>query len=279
MFPAVVNGSVDGCSVYDSGSVQSSVRFGNNFSICLRAGNSSRADAAAGNDVALVVVGAWDVFDIDDNGTIYGFATPEGDALFVRNLSSGIDTMLAEGASVGLARSRLHAALRTSKARASGRCPSAATTAASPTSTTCFARPLPRTTRRASGSSRVPTRCVQRRGDRHRPRLPRRDVRPRLQARCQSDLRDRRSGSPPPRCGLTPTPDPSEAMSLARPVHAKLIACGSGHRCRAGSRVAAWISSPSKRNAAFWRRTAASCGDHRAVRGWSRRHRLDGDRI
>ena len=101
VFPDVVNGSVDGCSVYDSGSVQSSVRFGNNFSIC-QGWQQEWADAASGNDVALVVVGAWDVFDIDDDGTVYGFATPEGDALFVRNLSSGIDAMLAEGTNVAL---------------------------------------------------------------------------------------------------------------------------------------------------------------------------------
>jgi peptidoglycan/LPS O-acetylase OafA/YrhL len=101
VFPEVVNGSVDGCSVYDSGSVQSSVRFGNNFSIC-QGWQEDWADAAAGNDVALVVVGAWDVFDIDDNGTVYGFATPDGDELFVRNLMSGVDAMLAEGANVAL---------------------------------------------------------------------------------------------------------------------------------------------------------------------------------
>ena len=100
-FPEVTNGSVDGCSVYDSGSVQSSVRFGNNFSIC-EGWQDAWADAAAGNDVALVVVGAWDVFDIDDDGTVYGFATPQGDELFVRNLSSGIDAMLAEGTNVAL---------------------------------------------------------------------------------------------------------------------------------------------------------------------------------
>jgi hypothetical protein len=46
-------------------------------------------------------VGAWDVFDIDDNGTVFGFATPDGDALFVRNLTSGIDLIhRAEGVSV-----------------------------------------------------------------------------------------------------------------------------------------------------------------------------------
>jgi peptidoglycan/LPS O-acetylase OafA/YrhL len=101
VFPDVVNGSVDGCSVYDSGSVRSSVRFGNNFSIC-QGWQQDWADSAAGNDVALVVVGAWDVFDIDDDGTVYGFATPEGDALFVRNLRSGVDAMLAEGVNVAL---------------------------------------------------------------------------------------------------------------------------------------------------------------------------------
>jgi peptidoglycan/LPS O-acetylase OafA/YrhL len=101
VFPQVVNGSVDGCSVYDSGSVQSSVSFGNNFSIC-QGWQQEWATAAAGNDVALVVIGAWDVFDIVDGSTSYGFATPEGDALFVNNLSSGIDAMLAEGANVAL---------------------------------------------------------------------------------------------------------------------------------------------------------------------------------
>jgi hypothetical protein len=101
VFPDVVNGSVDGCSVYDSGSVRSSVEFSNNFSIC-QGWQQQWADAASGNDVALVVVGAWDVFDIDDDGTVYGFATPDGDALFVSNLSSGIDAMLAEGANVAL---------------------------------------------------------------------------------------------------------------------------------------------------------------------------------
>ncbi len=100
-FPDVVNGSVDGCSVYDSGSVQSSVSFGNNFSIC-QGWQADWAAAAAGNDVALVVVGAWDVFDIDDDGIVYGFATAEGDELFVRSLTSGIDAILAEGTNVAL---------------------------------------------------------------------------------------------------------------------------------------------------------------------------------
>ncbi len=101
VFPNVVNGSVDGCSVYDSGSVTSSVRFGNNFSIC-EGWQDEWAQAAAATDVSLVVVGAWDVFDVVDGDTTYGFATPAGDELFVTNLKSGIDAMLVEGTNVGL---------------------------------------------------------------------------------------------------------------------------------------------------------------------------------
>jgi hypothetical protein len=101
VFPTVVNGSVDGCSVYDAGSVRSAVRFGNNFSIC-EGWQEEWAQAAAGTDVALVVIGAWDVFDIVDGETVYGFATPAGDELFLANLRSGVDAMLVEGANVGL---------------------------------------------------------------------------------------------------------------------------------------------------------------------------------
>lgn len=101
VFPQVVNGSVDGCSVYDSGSVVSAVTFRNSFAIC-DGWQQDWADAAAGTDVALVVLGAWDVFDIDDGGTTYGFATSGGDRLFIDNLVSGIDAMLAEGTNVAL---------------------------------------------------------------------------------------------------------------------------------------------------------------------------------
>ena len=101
LFPRVVNGSVDGCSVHDSGSVRSSVNFANDFSLC-KGWQNDWAEAASGNDVALVVVGAWDVFDIDDDGTVYGFDTPRGDVRFSANLATGIDAILAEGTNVAL---------------------------------------------------------------------------------------------------------------------------------------------------------------------------------
>jgi hypothetical protein len=97
----VANGSVDGCGVQDSGSVESAVTFGNNFAIC-DGWQDEWADAASGADVALVVVGAWDVFDVVDGDERYTFGTAAGDRYFAAGLMSGIDAMLDEGANVGL---------------------------------------------------------------------------------------------------------------------------------------------------------------------------------
>ncbi len=100
-FPSIVNGSVDGCGVHDSGSVRSSVSFNNNFASC-DGWQDDWAGAAANSDVALVVVGAWDVFDIVDGDDQYVFGTAAGDQLFAAGLISGIDAILAEGVNVGL---------------------------------------------------------------------------------------------------------------------------------------------------------------------------------
>ena len=58
-----------------------------------------RADA----DVALVVLGAWDVFDFElDDGTDLEFGTPEWDDYVTDDLQSGIDALVATGARVAL---------------------------------------------------------------------------------------------------------------------------------------------------------------------------------
>ncbi len=100
-FPVVYNGSVDGCGVFDAGRVRSAISFNNNFAIC-DGWQDDWAYAAKGADVALVVIGAWDVFDLEVDGTTYTFASPEYDELFTTALRSGIDAMLAEGVNVGL---------------------------------------------------------------------------------------------------------------------------------------------------------------------------------
>jgi hypothetical protein len=97
----VYNGSVDGCGVFDSGRVRSAITFNNNFAIC-DGWQDDWAYAAKGADVALVVIGAWDVFDLEVDGTTYAFASPEFDALFMDGVRSGVDAMLAEGVNVGL---------------------------------------------------------------------------------------------------------------------------------------------------------------------------------
>jgi hypothetical protein len=100
-FADVVNGSVDGCSVYDSGTALSVVTFQNDFSVC-DGWQDDWASSADGADVTLVVLGAWDVFDIEDGSKVYGFDTPQADQHFAANLMTGIDTVLAEGTRVAL---------------------------------------------------------------------------------------------------------------------------------------------------------------------------------
>ncbi len=98
----VVRGAVDGCSVYDSGNVVSTRNgFRNSFSIC-EGWEQEWAEAAAGADVALVVLGAWDVFDLQIDGTTYPFASAQADDLFRRQLGLGIDAMSSVGAQVAL---------------------------------------------------------------------------------------------------------------------------------------------------------------------------------
>jgi hypothetical protein len=49
-----------------------------------------------------VVIGAWDVFDIQTADTNYQFGTGASDRLFARGLISGIDAMLETGVNVAL---------------------------------------------------------------------------------------------------------------------------------------------------------------------------------
>jgi peptidoglycan/LPS O-acetylase OafA/YrhL len=99
----IANGSVEGCSVYTDGQVRSARSFSRSFTNC--EGWSDRWSRAARDsdaELALVVLGAWDVFDVEVDGTTVPFASPEGDARFVGGLQQGIDALVAEGVHVGL---------------------------------------------------------------------------------------------------------------------------------------------------------------------------------
>ena len=101
----VTDGSVEGCSVYDEGTLQTE-RDGYFLSFGRCDGwQDEWADAAndADAEVALVVLGAWDVFDFElDDGTDLEFGTSEWDEYVTENLQSGIDTLAAEGTRVAL---------------------------------------------------------------------------------------------------------------------------------------------------------------------------------
>ena len=101
----VTDGAIDGCSVHDAGRVHSArTSFRNSFEPC--AGWQSRwAESVqqAGAEIALVVLGAWDVFDLETgDGRRLVFGTPAWDEYVRANLQTGIDAIVGAGGRVAL---------------------------------------------------------------------------------------------------------------------------------------------------------------------------------
>ena len=101
----VNNGAVPGCSVYSNGGMRSA-RDGiaSSFSMC-EGWQDEWASAVrdADAEIALVVLGAWDVFDLlTDDGEWLAFGTPAWDAYVAANLQTGIDALSAAEAKVAL---------------------------------------------------------------------------------------------------------------------------------------------------------------------------------
>ena len=101
----VDNGAITGCSIYDRGSIRTEhPTMRNNFGMC-EGWAQEWADAARRGEaeVSLVVIGAWDVFDLDiGDGTVLTFASPEWDAYFTSQLQTGIDALVSTGSQVAL---------------------------------------------------------------------------------------------------------------------------------------------------------------------------------
>lgn len=101
---SIADGSVEGCSVYDDGSVRSARDgFSRSFTNCVGwadqwvdTATSSRAE------VALVVLGAWDVFDVEVDGQLLQFGTAAADQRFVTDLNEGVAALSAAGVHVAL---------------------------------------------------------------------------------------------------------------------------------------------------------------------------------
>ncbi|MEP7202221.1 MAG: acyltransferase family protein [Ilumatobacteraceae bacterium] len=100
----IKDGSVEGCSVYDDGTVHSK-RSGFNRSFADCGGWSDKWRKAASDSdaqLALVVLGAWDVFDVEVGGHTITFNTPAADRRFTDNLGIGVAALRAAGAKVAL---------------------------------------------------------------------------------------------------------------------------------------------------------------------------------
>lgn len=100
----VSDGSVSGCSVYPNGEIFTQrPNFSNSFAMCAD-WIDDWTDAVVENDssLALVVLGAWDVFDVEVDGTTYEFGSSTWDEMFLGHLQEGIDSMVRSGADVAL---------------------------------------------------------------------------------------------------------------------------------------------------------------------------------
>jgi hypothetical protein len=101
---AITDGSVEGCGVWDQGKVVTArAGFDRSFGNCKGwADKWGRAAADSHAQLGLVVIGAWDVFDVDTGAGVVKFGTPQGDQAFQQRLQTGIDAMKAAGTHVAL---------------------------------------------------------------------------------------------------------------------------------------------------------------------------------
>lgn len=100
----VADGSINGCGVYDRG-VAVSIRPGirQDFSACADwperwADDAVRAQA----EVALVMIGAWEVLDMEWENTSLPVGAPRTDVHFLREAQRGVDALAAAGVKVAL---------------------------------------------------------------------------------------------------------------------------------------------------------------------------------
>jgi hypothetical protein len=98
------DGSVSGCGVQSDGRVRSArTGFNRSFDDC--EGWEQRWAKAAeqhGAELALVAIGAWEVFDVEVDGRLIAFGTPEADARITAGLQRGIDALRYVGTHTAL---------------------------------------------------------------------------------------------------------------------------------------------------------------------------------
>jgi peptidoglycan/LPS O-acetylase OafA/YrhL len=101
----ITNGSIDGCGVYDRGVGVGGTNgnFRRNFANCVGFEKSwGKSATKAKADVALVVIGAWEVLDLKINGFTFAVNTLPADTMFRTQMKRGIAALRATGATVAL---------------------------------------------------------------------------------------------------------------------------------------------------------------------------------
>ncbi|MBI4884010.1 MAG: acyltransferase [Actinobacteria bacterium] len=100
----ITDGSWGGCSVYSDGkAVSDRDNFTRPFGECTGWESDWARDAQEDQaEVALVVIGAWDVFDVMIDGVRIPFGTPTVDQRFTTGLQKGIDALAGVGTKVAL---------------------------------------------------------------------------------------------------------------------------------------------------------------------------------
>jgi peptidoglycan/LPS O-acetylase OafA/YrhL len=97
----VSNGAVEGCGLVDSGSIVTQARFRRDFGNC-HGWEQRWGRSAAGNAVTLVVIGAWEVFDINRDGSRVAFGSTQDDQYLSAQLQRGIAAITAAGSKAAL---------------------------------------------------------------------------------------------------------------------------------------------------------------------------------
>jgi peptidoglycan/LPS O-acetylase OafA/YrhL len=101
----ITDGSIDGCGIYDRGVGVGGTNgnFRRNFANCVGFEKSwAKSATKARADVALVVIGAWEVLDLKINSFTFAFNTSPADTMFRTQMKRGIDALRATGATVAL---------------------------------------------------------------------------------------------------------------------------------------------------------------------------------
>ncbi|HZX54604.1 MAG TPA: acyltransferase family protein, partial [Ilumatobacteraceae bacterium] len=100
----ITDGSVEGCSVYEDGTVHSQrAGFNRSFADCRGWADKWGKAASKGHaQIALVVLGAWDVFDVEVGGQLIAFNTAAADKRFTDELGRGIAALRGAGSKVAL---------------------------------------------------------------------------------------------------------------------------------------------------------------------------------